>query len=111
MFEDSQGRTNSAEVTIDVFNNAPYPVAITEAVAVTTNTAKVFDALANDIGVGLSITEVNAYSVKGGRVSIEDGKLNYIPKPNYVGNDSFWYAIKDFSGRTNSIKVTVTISN
>ena len=111
VFEDSQGRTNSAEVTIDIVNNAPYPVAITEAVEVTTNTAKVFDALANDIGVGLSITEVNAYSVKGGRVSIENGKLNYIPKPNYIGNDSFWYAIKDFRGRTNSIKVTVTISN
>ena len=111
VFEDSQGRTNSAEVTIDVSINAPYPVAITEAVEVTTNTAKVFDALANDIGVGLSITEVNAYSVNGGKVAIVDGKLNYTPKPSYTGNDSFWYAIEDFSGRTNSIKVTVTISN
>jgi hypothetical protein len=111
VFKDSQGRTNSAEVTITVSTNAPYPVAITEAVAVTSNTAKVFDALANDIGVGLSITEVNAYSVNGGQVAIVDGKLNYTPKPNYVGNDSFWYAIKDFSGRTNSIKVTLTISN
>jgi hypothetical protein len=111
VFKDSQDRTNSGEVTIDVSTSAPYPVAITEAVEVTTNTAKLFDALANDIGVGLSITEVNAYSVNGGQVAIVDGKLNYKPKPNYTGNDSFWYAIKDFSGRTNSIQVTVTISN
>jgi hypothetical protein len=111
VFEDSQGRTNSAEVTIDVLTNAPYPVAVTEAVEVKRNTATVFDALTNDIGVGLSITEVNAYSVHGGSVTIINGKLNYTPKLNYTGNDSFWYAIKDYSGRTNSIKVTVTISN
>ena len=111
VFEDSLGRTNSAEVTITVSGDAPYPVAITEAVSVKKNTAKVFDALANDIGVGLSITDVNAYSVNGGQVTIVNGKLNYKPKTNYLGNDSFWYAIKDFSGRTNSIKVTVTISN
>ena len=111
VFEDSQGRTNSAEVTIAVSSNAPYPIAVTEAISVKKNTAKVFNALANDIGVGLSITEVNNYSVNGGTVAITNGQLNYKPKTNYIGNDSFWYAIKDFSGRTNAIKVTVTISN
>jgi len=111
VFKDSQGRTNSGEVTITVSTNAPYPVAMTEAVIVTKNTPIVFDALENDIGVGLSINEVNSYSVNGGRIAVVDGKLRYTPKTNYVGNDSFWYAIKDYLGRTNAIKVTVAISN
>lgn len=111
VFEDSIGRTNSAEVTITVATNAPYPVAITESISVTRNIVKEFDALANDIGVGLSITDVNAYSVNGGQVSITNGKLTYTPKQNYTGSDSFWYAIKDYRGLTNAIKVTVTISN
>lgn len=111
VFKDSRGRTNSAEVTINVSNNAPYPVAITDAVSATKNTAKIIDALANDMGVGLSITDVNGYSVNGGRITIVNGKLNYLPKRNYIGNDSFWYVIKDFRGRSNAIKVTVNIGN
>ena len=111
ILEDSQGRTNSGEITINVVSTAPYPVAITDVVSVSKNTAKVFDSLANDIGVGLVVTEVNDYSANGGRVVIADGKLQYTPKPNYTGADSFWYAIKDYLGRTNAIKVTVSISN
>ena len=111
VFEDSQGRTNSAAVTVAVLRTAPYPVAITEATSVTLNTAKVINVLSNDIGVGLTIDAVNDYSVNGGRVVIEAGKLRYTPKTNYIGNDSFWYAIKDYRGRTNAIKVTVSISN
>jgi len=110
-FEDSLGRTNSGEVTITIAANAPFPVAVTEAVSATKNTAKIFDALGNDIGVQLSINEVNDYSVNGGRVAVIDGKLRYTPKPNYTGSDSFWYAIKDYRGLTNAIEVTVTISN
>ena len=111
VFKDSLGRTNSGEVTITVAKNAPYPVALTENIAVTKNTPKVFDALANDIGLGLSFNEVNSYSAHGGSIVIVNGKLRYTPKTNYVGNDSFWYAIKDYLGRTNSIKVTVAVSN
>lgn len=107
---DSIGRTNSAEVTIEVVNSAPYPVAITEAIEVSANTPETFDVLGNDIGVGLSIIEVNNYSVKGGRITQTLGKLRYTPKANFTGNDSFWYAIKDYRGLTNAIKVTVTVA-
>ena len=106
-FEDSQGRTNSAEVTID----APFPVAVTEAVTVKTNTAKVIDALNNDIGVGLSLSDVNAFSVNGATVAIVNNQLLYTPRSDYVGSDSFWYVVKDSQDRTNAIEVTVSISN
>ena len=111
VFKDSQGRTNSGEVTITIASSAPYPVAISETETVTRNTTTTMDVLSNDIGVGLTIFDVNAWSVNGAQIAIVDGKLEYKPKPNYTGTDSFWYAIKDYRNRTNAIKVTVTIRN
>jgi hypothetical protein len=67
------------------------------------------DALANDTGSGLSLLEVNEYSVNGGTVSIVSGKLRYDPKDGFRGTDSFWYAFTDSLGRSNSAKVTVTV--
>ena len=109
VFQDSQGRTNSSSATITVNSSSAYPVAITDNIAVSFNTPVTFDALSNDTGGGLRITEVNAYSVNGGRVAIVNGQLRYTPKTGYRGTDSFWYAIADSLNRTNSAKVNVTI--
>ena len=110
VFQDSQGRTNYSEVVINVTGTAEYPVAISDDITTALNTVIFFDALANDTGVGLQITEVNDYSVNGGRVAIVDGGLRYTPKPNYIGADSFWYSIADSLGRTNAVEVTVTVT-
>lgn len=109
-FKDVIGQTNSAKVTIEVTEQAAYPVAITDNISTATNTPITFDALANDTGAGLAITEVNNYSHEGGQVAIIDGQLRYTPKPNYSGTDSFWYVIKDSLDRTNATKVTVTVN-
>ena len=91
--------------------DAPYPVAITEEISVVKNTPLEIDALTNDIGAGLTLSDVNAYSVNGSTVAIIEGKLLYTPKTDYVGLDSFWYVIKDYRDRTNAIEVNVTISD
>ena len=54
------------------------------------------DVLANDTGSGLHITEVS--QGKDGTVAIVGNKVTYTPKAGFVGNDFFWYAIKDSSG-------------
>ena len=54
------------------------------------------DVLANDTGSGLQIVEVS--QGQHGSVKISGNKVTYTPKANFVGNDVFWYAIKDASG-------------
>ena len=54
------------------------------------------DVLANDTGTGLKIIEVS--QGQNGSVKISGNKVTYTPKANFVGNDVFWYAIKDASG-------------
>lgn len=109
VFKDSQGRANSAQVTINVTGAAAYPVAITDNIITNVNTVRTFNALANDTGAGLRITSVNGYSSKGGRVFIVNGQLRYIPKSGFRGSDNFWYVIRDSLNRSNSAKVNVTV--
>lgn len=115
-FKDSQGRTNSAKVTVNVTAKQPkppqWPTAGYESPKVKYNTPTVLDVLANDKGVGLTIKNVNATTAKGGSVSIiENGKkIRYTPPKNFSGNDRFWYVLKDAWGRTNAGKVTPVVS-
>lgn len=108
---DSQGRTNSAKVTIEVTSTAviPYPSGVRDTVETPKNTAITIDVLANDTGSGLTLTDVNAWSAVGGQISIVNNKALYKPRPNYTGEDSFWYVFTDVQGRTNSSKVTVNV--
>lgn len=106
---DFQGRLNSGQVTINVTGEAPYPVAISETVSTALNTAVTIDVLANDTGVGLSILDVNQYSVNGATVAAVNNKLNYKPRTGFTGTDSFWYAISDAQGRANAIQVFVNV--
>ena len=110
VLSDSQGRLNSSVVTITITGNAPYPVAIADTANTAVNTPIVIDVLSNDTGVGLSISDVNQWSVNGATIAIENNKLNYNPRSGYTGTDSFWYVITDSLGRTNAIQVYVTVS-
>jgi hypothetical protein len=113
VFTDALGRTNNGEVTITVTSSAaaPYPVAISDSVTTAVNTAVTIDALSNDIGAGLSISEVNDYSVNSGTVAIVNGRLLYTPDNGFTGTDSFWYAITDSLGRSNAIQVFVNVGS
>lgn len=114
-FKDNQGRTNAAKVTVTVTEQetrpSEWPSAGYESPEVKYNTPTEIAVLANDQGVGLTITQVNSTSVKLGSVSISsDGqKLLYTPPEDYSGNDEFWYVFSDAWGRTNAGKVTPTV--
>ena len=70
----------------------------------------VIDVLANDTGAGLTLNAPNAWSQKGGRVSLANNKINYTAKPGFNGTDKIWYIAKDNRGRTLSSVVTITVS-
>ena len=113
-FEDSRGRSGSAQVSVtiedvvSVNDSGSWPVAITDIASTTINTSVNIPVLANDLGQSLEITESNAYTQFGGTTSIVGSEINYSPRTDFTGEDSFWYSISDPQGRTNSIKVTVT---
>ena len=70
----------------------------------------VIDVLANDTGTGLQIIKVS--QGQKGSVKITGNKVTYTPKANFVGNDFFWYAIKDASGNyETSNKVMVYVDD
>ncbi|RVU83714.1 hypothetical protein EOL70_15420 [Leucothrix sargassi] len=114
-FNDTLGRSTYGQVNITVTGTAtpvaPYPVAITDTVTTPVNTAITIDVLANDTGAGLTIHDVNGFSVNGATISIVDNQLRYVPQADFTGSDSFWYAISDNQSRLNAIQVNVTVGN
>ena len=111
VFADSQGRTNAAAVTVDITGSSAYPVAITDSASTVVGSPVTINALANDTGASLIISDVNAYSVEGGKVAISNNQLVYTPPSSgFTGRDSFWYVIKDNQNRLNAAAITVDIS-
>jgi len=101
---------------------ADWPIALEDKVSIHPNEVRGgltvgINVLGNDIGTSLLVSEVNAWSQKGGRVYNESIRpeggsitVSYSPPANFTGEDTFWYVIKDYKGRTNAAKVTVTIA-
>lgn len=91
---------------------AGWPVAITDNIAVhsTQRNFKEYEVLGNDIGQGLQVIEVNDWSEQGGNAKIVGGfAVSYRPPVDFEGEDGFWYVIRDSEGRTNSVRVSVTV--
>jgi hypothetical protein len=59
----------------------------------------------------LVLSEIDSAGTNGGSVQLDGNTITYTPPQNYVGNDSFTYAIADpFGGETNcTINVTVRL--
>lgn len=113
VMEDSEGRTNSAKVSIEVTEAtaSAWPVGATDTRKITNDRESIRIAvLANDTGDNLTITETNKWTKKGGRTRIRGNKIKYWPPADFVGLDTFWYVLTDAQGRTNSAKVRVRIS-
>jgi len=111
-FKDNQGRTNSTKVTITVtgVDAGAYPTGSADAVSTAKNTPATFDVLANDTGVDLTLFETNPWTLRGGTATIQNNKIVYTPKADFVGEDTLWYVLKDVAGRTNSAEVTITVT-
>ena len=113
-FKDNQGRSNNGVITITVSgnngNSNVYPTASPDNVTTPTGTSTTINVLANDTGNGLVLIAPNAWSQKGGNVSLVANKLVYKSKASFTGSDKIWYTFRDSLGRTNSGQVNITVT-
>ena len=111
---DSQSRTAFSVININVSGNAASndvpPSGSIDSVTTTTGATITIDVLANDTGNGLVLTAPNAWSLKGGNVSLVSNKLVYKSKAGFTGNDNIWYVFKDSQGRTSNSRVDITVN-
>lgn len=112
---DNKGVPSSGHI-IRIFESAKkdtaYPTATTDNIdLIATDSHITIDALANDLGVGLTLIAPNIWSLKGGNVALVDNKLSYKPKAGFSGEDKIWYVFSDFQGRTNSGQINITVKS
>ena len=109
-FDDAKGRSSWGKVTINVTGGVvtELPVANPDTVD-STGIPMLIDALANDTGIDLVLLEPNEWSLRAGRVSLEDNKISYRPKAGYTGEDKIWYNIKDAGNRERWSVVTINV--
>lgn len=69
--------------------------------------------LANDQGSGLSVSQTNPWTARGGQAWVVNdyngSYIAYTPKPGFRGLDELWYVLRDQHGRTNSTKVSISV--
>ena len=92
---------------------ADWPVAVQDTTSALSNQQIEIQVLANDIGEGLLLNEVNTTTVALGSASISADKqsITYQPAKDFVGQDSFWYNFKDSQGRVNASQVFVDVAH
>lgn len=114
---DGRGGTATATVTITVnANNTSNqnPIAATDYATIEVDAKATIAVLANDTDAdedSLSITRFDENSVKGGAITLVDGKLSYLPPAGFNGVDSFNYTISDGRGGTANGTVVVTVGD
>ncbi|PWQ95258.1 Ig-like domain-containing protein [Leucothrix arctica] len=128
-FQDNQGRTNAAQVTVRIEGDVTeqpeaWPTATEDFIHIKTAQPNYIissdsyipiDVLANDIGVGLSITSVNEWTQNGNIVRLSDDKKSvtfraFVSQNSWPMVDEFWYVFEDSWGRSNAGKVKVLLS-
>ncbi|GEO99624.1 hypothetical protein MHA02_20120 [Methylobacterium haplocladii] len=110
---DPQGTTTERSFTLRVTN--PPPQAADDRATTVEDTPITIDVLANDRdpdGDALAIVATGdaAPSAGHGRVTVVNGRLAYIPDPNFNGTDTITYTVSDGNGGTSTASVTVTVS-
>lgn len=90
---------------------SPWPTGVSDSVTVSTGQRVYIPVLANDLGDGLSLIEVNTTTVALGSVEMNSSQtaLYYESAAGFTGDDSFWYAFEDDQGRTNATQVFLKV--
>ncbi|MDO3380553.1 VCBS domain-containing protein [Gilvimarinus algae] len=114
--DDGQGETNSVqtgsvEITVNPVNDAPVAVDDTVAAVPNDSAGYTIDVLANDTDADGDPLSVTLASAQSGSVTINpDGTLNYVPDPDFVGEDRIIYQVSDPSGASDFGRVDVTVT-
>jgi hypothetical protein len=106
---DGHGGTASANVTLTV-QVPPPPVALDDEATTPFATEVLIDVLANDrdpSGFPLAITSVGAAA--HGTATVAGASIRYVPAADFIGDDSFGYAIVNGHGGVAAATVTVTV--
>ena len=111
---DPEGLCATATVTVTVTPVAPPnapPVAVDDTDQTTANHDITVLVLANDSDPdGDPLTLVSVTDPAHGTATIVDGSVVYTPDPDYVGQDTFTYLVRDPDGATDTATVTVIVT-
>ena len=111
--DDGNGGSAVGTVTVTVHAVNDAPTAVPDSVTTQKNKTVRVAVLANDSdGDGDALTVYSVSRAANGTVSIRhDGTVQYRPKSNFTGTDSFTYTISDGNGGAATATVTVTVTN
>lgn len=107
--QDAQGRIAQGSISINVL---PEIIANDDAFTVQVDSlSNSLDVLANDLPLGLTVTQVSAPN-QGGAVSIAPGggSLLYTPLAGFIGVETFTYTVSDNAGDGAFDTATVTVN-
>jgi hypothetical protein len=105
---DGSARTSVATVQVEVL--PPMIVAVPDEATTATTAPVVISVLANDVGVGLTLTEVAVTPADGSAVISGGGTtITYTANPAFTGQDRFSYLITDAYGQTAFAEVVVNV--
>ena len=110
---DSIADSNTATVVIAVNPVNDAPVANNDSVVTTKNKAKAVLVLANDSDVeGDELSIDSATSEVHGTTAIQaNNTVIYTPEPDFVGEDSFEYTVKDGVSGVDTATVTISVND
>ncbi len=107
---DESGACDEATVTIKVGDDNKLPDAKSDTETAIAGLPVTIDVLANDTDPdGDDLTLDSVTQPLYGEVRIEDGKLVYVPDPDYRGTDTFTYTVCDENGACKTATVTVEV--
>ena len=113
---DGNGGCDSATVTITINPVNDAPVGVADSVTTPEDIAVLIDVTGNDTdadGDALTVDTFDVASVQGGTIAASSNGLLYTPAANFVGSDSFTYAVTDglASDGPNTVTIAVTAVN
>ena len=114
--DDEQAENNTAtgtvHVTVTPLNDRP--VAADDTAGTAEDTAVIIPVLDNDTDPdtisGDTLTVASVGSAANGSVAIVAGGVEYTPRANWNGTDTFTYTVKDEDGEPDTATVTVTVT-
>ena len=109
---DGNGETDTATLTVNLFNVNDAPVANDDDLVVAEDAVSaVLDVLDNDTDIDGDDLTITTATVSEGSVSINsDGTLAYTPVSNFTGTVTVEYTITDGEGGTDNATATVTVT-
>ena len=109
--KNSEGETSTATVTMTVKSVNDTPNANKDYYTTEQNVSALIDVLLNDTDIDGDDLTIQSFVdlPNNGTISIEDGKIRYVPNEGFTGVDEFAYRAKDSSGASDTAVVIVSV--